>query len=606
MEMKKLTYSLLLAAAVSPAGAQTLHESISVEGKYVPDIIRLDRLYAFPEAGVFPLETSPMPYEWKGVAAAFEPSLMAMPVTGWRVSRVNRPHRGYLEADLGSWLNSNLSAGGRFVDSSSTAVGAWLQFNSSSLWNPNLSEATADRQLFRYDGTLGIYAGHRFGDSGRLDAALSWQTGYFNYFTWIPAVAADAPSQTLNDVAFNVKWTSPVRVGSVMWHADASTRSFGYRRFYLPELQDGVKPARETRVSVEGGVVMPWESGSSIGLDAEADVMLYSEQDNVVTAAGSLLAPENYTQVSLTPFYRFSKGKLNIRVGAEIDLTFNAGLPDARYSAFHIAPDVRLDLQSGPVGLWLNVLGGSRLQTLASLHEDDYYSMPVLSNTRPVYSPFDASLGVSFGPFSGFSAGIEFAYKSVVRTPLGGWYSWMLADYGSPWRDNPDMAGMSPLYGFDTEGLTVKGMSLGLDLAYTTGKIFSAKASAHYQPQREGTGYFNGYDRPRWLLDASMTVNPWKTLKFDVGYSYRGVRNIYTRMKVANPTVSIDGSATETRVAAMRLPDLCMLNLGVSYDFTPNFGLRVEAMNLLDRHDALLPALPSEGLCITGGLKLLF
>ena len=607
MEIKRLAFHLLLAGAFLPAGAQTLHESISVEGKYVPDIIRLDRMYVFPEARVFPLESSPMPYEWRGVAAAFEPSLMTMPVTGWRVSRAPRRNQGYLEADLGSWLNSNLSAGGRFVDNGITTAGAWLQFNSSSLWKPSLSTATADRQRALYDGTLGVYLSHDFAQAGRLDAALSWQTGYFNYFMWRPDREEDAPSQTLNDLAVRLGWTSPYHLGEVGWNASVSARRFAYRRFYLPEMESGVKPACESGVSVQGGVVMPWESGSSIGLDAVADIMLYSHQEDINPTQGLLIvAPDNYTQLALNPFYRFSRGLLNVKAGVEIDLTFNAGLPGKRFSMFHIAPDVKLDFRSGPVGVWLDLLGGSELQTLASQHENDYYSMPVLSNTRPVYSPLDATLGVSFGPFSGFSAGVEFAWKSSNKVPLGGWYSWMLADYSSPWASDPELSSMSPLYGFDTEGLTVKGMSLGLDLAYTTGKVFSIKGSVRYQPQKEGKGYFNGLDRPRWVAEAGMTLNPWGGLKFNVDYSYRGVRTVYTRLTPSRPSVSIDGSGHDSRVAGMRLPDLCMLGAGVSYSFTPSFGLSVQAQNLLNRHDAVLPGLPSEGICITGGFNLLF
>lgn len=601
MEMKKLTLPLLLAAIIPSAGAQTLHESISVEGKYVPDIIRLDRLYAFPESKPLTLETTPMVYDWKGVTAAFDPTLMAMPVTGWRVNRTNTRHAGYLQADLGSWLNSNLSAGYRFLNTPASTAGAWLQFNSTSLWKPDFPVADPDRQMFRYDGTIGVYGGHSFKDSGLLDAALSWHTGYFDYYSWLPLSGQKAPTQTLNDMALKVGWRSEEHKGSLTWYASASARYFGFRDLYLPGTEGGVKPARETRLSIAGGLAMPWESGSTLGLDAGVDALLYSKQDDIVNGSHTLTAPENYSQVELTPYYRFSRGLLNVKVGAKVDLTFHAGLPGNRYSVFHIAPDITLDYQSGSIGFYLNVLGGSQLQTLASLHEQYYYMMPTLSNTRPVYSPIDAALGVTFGPFSGFSAGVEFGYKVANRVPLGGWYGWMMFDSPSPWESN-----LSPLYGFDTEGLTVKGISIGLDLAYTTGKLLTVKASGHYQPQKEGRGYFNGFDRPRWILDAAAVVNPWSTLKVSVGYSYRGVRNIYTRLEQSEPVISIDGSGYKTLIGAMRLPDLTMLNAGASYDITPTFGVRIEALNLLNRHTPRLPGLPNEGMSITGGFSLLF
>ena len=620
--MKRITpniaLTLLIASGWTAAEAQTLHESINVEGKYVPDIIRVDRLYTFPQAKRFPLESSPMAYDWKGVPAAFEPTLMTMPVTGWRVSRDLTRYQGYVEADLGSWLNSNLSAGNRFIDDGNTILGAWLQFNSTSLEKADLDEATADRKRYRYDGTIGVYGAHRFDEAGSLSAALSWHGGYFNYFSYLPYLEGNAPTQTLNDIALRVAWDSPRAKEALVWRAEAGMRWFGYRELYLPTslyasnrfgAESGtiaVTPARETRLWLDGGLAMPWDSGSEIGVDVRFDALLYSDQNSYAfTPDIHLNAPDSYSNLTLTPYYRFSRGLLNVKVGADLDFSFNAGPEGSRYSLFHIAPDVRLDMQKGPVGFYLNVLGGSELQTLADSHEANYYCLPTLASTRPVYSPLDAALGVSFGPFSGFSAGLEFAYKISNRTPMGGWYPYMLSGVPSPWTDVAALQGFSPLYSLDGEGLSVKGFSLGLNLGYTTGRVFTIKGNLRYQPQNGERGYFNGYDRARWVLDAGAELNPWSTLRFSVGYEYRGVRNIYSRLECAGPSMVINGEGRE-EVAALRLPDLTLLKAGISYDFTPAFGIRVEAQNLLDRQDVLLPGLPGEGLSITGGLKVLF
>lgn len=622
MEMKKnrINSRLPLAAAFLLAtgggAAQTLHESINVEGKYVPDIIRTDRIYAFPQARRFPLESSPMAYDWKSVPASFSPTLMTMTVTGWRTSRIPDTHRRYLDADLGSWLNSNLSAGGRFIDNDDTRAGAWLQFNSSSLEKMKLGEATADRKRFRYDGTIGLYGSHNFGEAGTLSAALNWHLGYFNYFMYLPDVADDKdPTQTLNDIALRLAWDSPVRKESLVWHAEAGLRHFGYRSLYLPTSPlsaatpaGGIsgKPARETRIRAQVNLAMPWKSGSEIGADLRIDGLLYSAQSDIVYAPGiTLEAPDNYGQAALTPYYRFSRGLLNVKAGAEIDLTFNAGPERSRYSLFHIAPDVSLDFRKGAAGVYLNVKGGSRLRTLADMHEENYYTLPTLSCTRPVYTPLDAALGVTFGPFAGFSAGAEIAYRISNHTDMGGWYPYILTGRGNPWSGVAELAGYTPLYGFDNEGLNVSGFSVGLNLGYTTGKVFSIKGDAHYQPQKGETGYFNGYDRARWVIDATAELNPWHTFRFSVGYEYRGVRNIYSRLENMTPGNVINGKGKD-RVTALRLPDLTLLKAGVSYDITPAFGIRVDAQNLLNRHDVLLPGLPGEGLSITGGLRILF
>ena len=118
-----------------PASAQ-LHESINVDGRYVPDVIRIDRINAFPKALKSTLTSSPLNYESRGVAAAFNPSLVILPATGWRSDRFISSNPGYLELGVGSWLNSTLSAGYRFLANSTTLFGMRLQNNYTSLWKP--------------------------------------------------------------------------------------------------------------------------------------------------------------------------------------------------------------------------------------------------------------------------------------------------------------------------------------------------------------------------------------------------------------------------------------------------------------------------------------
>ena len=634
MERFNRLYIALALAAVSTlspatALAQQLHEKIDVDGRYVPEIVRVDRIYAFPEAMKFSLDATPLPYVENGVPAQFRPWLTRMPVTGWRVTRHFDRHRGYVEAGLGSWLSSTLSAGFKAIDTRESTLGARLQFNSTSLWKtPKSVETAPDTKRELYDGTIAFYGSHVFSGVGRLDATLSWHQGYFNYYSFAPSYSTTdtkAPSQTLTDISARVGWQSPRSSENAVWNLSADVRHFGFRTLPYPDgSAKGITPARETSLDINGGVFFPWGESSSAGLDASFTSLLYSSQDpaplwllssslpvkgldrvSAKRESASLLPPDSYSQIALTPFYRFSRGLLNIRIGAEIDLTFNAGPENRRYPVFHIAPDVRLDLQSGQFGMWLNALGGSRLQTLAAQWDADPYCLPTVASTRPVYTPLDASLGFGLGPFSGFSMGIEGGYRISRAERLGGWYAAQLS-LGSRRIQGLVGAG-TPLYSFDTEGVNLSGFSVGVNAKYAYGKIFEISAEGHYQPQKGKTGYFNGYDRPRLTASIGATLRPWRGLRLSVGYDYRGVRNIYTRaLTSSNPSISIDGSASATELQSLRLPDITLLNAGVSYDFTPRFGLWVEAMNLLNRHDDWLPMLPSQGLTVMGGFKVIF
>lgn len=603
-----------------PAGAfAQFNQSISVEGKYVPEIFRLDRINSFPQQVRFNLETNPLSYDSKSVPAGFSPSLIPLPATGWRSIKDFSDQRGYLELGAGSFLNSTLSAGYRFINSPETTVGIRLQHNSTSLWKPKMTSEDSDIKQFRYDESLGIFGSHEFDGIGRLNAALDWHIGYFNYYgTRVVGYGTEkdvvkAPSQTLNDVSLRVGWQSPTAYDDITWHAGAGIRYFGYRRFYndnynLDEIFIGVPSTRETDINVNGGVNFPLSTKSAVGIDANIDVITYGGyKDNTIMVGDiTLPKPDSYSLITLTPYYSFSRDNMIVRVGADLDIAANAGPAADRYKAFHVAPDVRLDYQSGPAAFYLHLLGGTRHHTLASNYELDYYQMPFITNTAPIHSPLDGTLGMNFGPFHGFSAGLEVSYRITKGEYLGGWYQQYLNNH---LITNPDLHplpttvdGKYVEYNLASPWrIDMHGISLGANLSLDLGKVFKLKAKANYQPQNGKTGYFNGYDRPRWIAEASAEINPWRSLKFSIGYQYRGVRNIYT-IATAENAITLD----DNYLVSSRLPDITYLNAGASYSFTKNFNIWIQADNLLNRRDEWLPSLPTQGVRILGGFGVTF
>lgn len=632
---------MALAAAALPVGvrAQQLHENIGVQGKYVREVIVQDRINTFPSRITFSLDTAPLPCSLKAVPADFQPAWTAMPLTTPFVRRDISSRRGYLDLSAGSWLDADLSAGYKILADSLWSLNAWLQHNSTSLFRPHLSPAADDVRRFRYDETLGLDLSRRFPGAGTLDAALSYHLGYFNYYGCHPAPAEifqpseqssfKAPTQTLNDLALRVAWNSVrLRRSGLNYSAALSLRHFAYRDLWLPDLQTAStrypdsKGLRETRLSLSGSVAKTWNSGSALGIDLSASALFYAgapKSEFVIDPERtlSLSTPGDYGMVTLTPFYRFSRGKFRLRAGLDIDLAFNAGSPADRYGTFHIAPDIALDWRSGAFGLYLNLAGGSQLQTLAAMHQLDYYNMPALTSTRPVYSPLDAELGFNFGPFAGFSAGISAAYRISRDVPLGGWYMAMLNSGSSPLQtlegiDAESFQGVA--YSLDSHGISLHGVSLGARLAYEYGSILRISASATYQPQNGRNGFFNGLDRPRWTAGISAEVRPVDRLSIFASYSYRGVRRIYTRYYAADPVVTLPGTGipvvsdrkSDPPLCSMRLPDITDLSVGASFRIRSWVRVFVQASDILNRKVLWLPATPLQGISVTGGFNFLF
>ncbi len=84
------------------------------------------------------------------------PQPLPLEATGWRTSRLEAS-RGYIDAGLGSWLNSTLSFGYTIIDDSDISAGVRFQHNSTSLWNPEIFDGS-DVCRQRYDERIGFPA----------------------------------------------------------------------------------------------------------------------------------------------------------------------------------------------------------------------------------------------------------------------------------------------------------------------------------------------------------------------------------------------------------------------------------------------------------------
>lgn len=599
---RRALWAILGALLPALAPAQ-LHESINVEGKYVPEVFRIDRLNTLPRRVDFRLESQPLQYDRQGVATSFAPSVLTLPATTWDASRQVDLMPGYIELGMGSWLNSTLSAGYRMVDNRSTLLGIRLQHNSTSLWEPKGPRVPHNRQ-YRYDESAGLYFTHVFRGAGRLDAALDYNFGRFNYYGVYPRLVhgdpytyAPVPSQTVNDLSFNADWRSPLTPDTrLTWSAGAGVRYFGYRSFHEHSAAPRLKGSRETDLQLRGKVGMPWGDGSTAGIDATVDAIMLS---------GLRTDARDHALLALKPYYRFNSGLLDIRLGADIDVTVNAAPKGEDFSFLHIAPDVRIACQSGQVGVFVSATGGTRLNTLASLRQLDYYAVP-LSGAMPVFTPLDAKAGVNLGPFSGFSIGVEGRYAVQQHTPAGGWYmTWL--NYGNEscsgfWPQPPLTSDM--MYIDNAGGIDLRGFSAGAHIAYEYGKLFSASASGSWQPQDGKKGIFNGYDRAKFTAEARVAARPVERLLVEASYSLRARRGTWAEgrpdFNAGDVTVTGDPGA---RLYRMHLGNVSNLGVSGTWSLTPDFAVWGSVDNILNRHVEMLPAQPAPGITFMAGLK---
>lgn len=575
------------------AGAQ-LNSSVNVEGEYEPLVIETERLNAFPLGYRFELPAPSVSYEYEGIVTDFRPDLLTMGATRRQTDWPWTARRGFADFRMGSYLNSKLHAGYYLLTDDRQSLLAQLEFNMSTLSRSRVPvDYTSPSRKRLYDGRFSLGYSRLLGSEGLLDAEVSYRLGFFNYYgtTAEKALSPDgikAPYQTLNNAAASVAYVS---VPSLVrgWHAEARMNYLGYRRLYGPHISLG-HGDRETTLEAGAGYAFNFADNSAIGLDAGGTFLFYgSPADGEFSPFNS--RKRNYGLIDILPSYRFEKGYLAIKAGADFAVAYDAmgNKPGKKFGALHIAPDVAIDYRSDAgLGIFLEAKGGVTPSTLAMRADFDRYQMPWLLSTQPVYSPLDARVGVNAGPFAGFRAGIDFRYVVAKNVPIGGWYQAFLGS----WPQFP--AALDPsLIDPYMQGMNLNGISIGLKTSYAFGTMIEVSLDGHYIAQNGKKGIFNGFDRPRWILEAEAVARPMAKLKIEMGYGYRGVRNCYAWT---------DSGELE----AWRLPDITDLNAKVTYSILDNFDIYCQGDNLINRRVDILPGLQSEGIVISGGIYVEF
>lgn len=551
-----------LAAATTitfTGAAQNLSESVTVEGRYTPEVIQADRLPVAPSVISLKAPESNMTYDRTGVMADFAPDALSMSATGWRATKNYNNSRGYVDVRLGSWLNSSLSAGVNVFRSPDTQANVWLQHNSTSLWKAwnagDMYYADADRR-FRYDETIGADFCHHITDIGTISATLQYHLGYFNYYATHHGLAENghypAPTQTLNDVAARVAWKGETSQ-NVSYGAKADVRYFGYRSMYLPTIIENpmvTKGERESLVNLEANAAYHPAETAKIGIDVR-----YS---GVFNQIGS-----NVNRMELLPAYSVAGNLFSVKVGANV-----AFVNTETGTRFRAAPDIMLGIRKGITSVSLSLGGGTYLRTMAWRHTMDYYANPSAGCYEAAYSPIDAKVALQFNPGGKWTFGVEGMWRATLDETSGGLYQLML---------NGGLQNVAT----DIVSSRLHGMSIAINAGYEFSRFLRLNGRGTWQPQHGTVGILNGFDRPVFTAALSAESRPVDALTLRLDYNLRARR--------------------------LLLPgNLSRINLGGAYRITERLSVSAEIDNLLNRHEDLFPGLPTEGLAATAGIQFVF
>lgn len=542
--------------------AQNISESVTVEGRYQPEVIAADRISVLPTALTLKVPDSPMSYDRNGVIAAFAPDALPMEATGWRAIKAFDTSKGYLNVNLGSWLNSSLSAGYNAIKNDNTRLNIYLQHNSTSLWQAWKKDAASSKpaadKRFRYDETIGANLQQRFGEAGELKAAAQYHYGYFNYYATtvgpLKHGRIQAPTQNLNDVYAKADWSGNVNE-NFSYDANADVRYFGYSNSYLPLPDNANELAKEKgshETSLNIGGMMECKAGK------KGKIELGLRYSGVINSVGN-----DMNRGELLPSYLYAGKTFSMRLGLNAALVGNG-----KRTQFRIAPDVMFSARKGIMAFTAKAGGGTHFRTLAWAHMYDYYSDPGMGCHQAAYSPIDAVLAFQLNPGGKWTFGIEGGWRTTLDETFGGYYQALL--------NNMEL----PENAFSESG-NIHGFSLGVNAGYKFSKYFALNGKFAWQPQDGSKGYFNGFDRAAITADVSAESNPIDNLSIGLDYRLRAKRLL------------LPGSMSR-------------LDLRGAFQITEKFSIVAEFNNLLNRHEEMLPGLALEGFNVSAGVQITF
>lgn len=492
------------------------------------------------------------------------------------------PYRGYASIGYFPAFNIGASAGYRFIDTRRTRLGAWLQYDGYS-YKPSDAE-TSDGSYSDNTVTIGAWFDQRVGSRSQFGAGLSYSHA-----------AVGLPDEFVNDSrsadVFDGRLTWTSRVGVVGYGASLDFSHFGFGKD-MAVSTGSIKAASENRFTLKGGVGYYGSSESSRGgIDLTADFVSRSNGFEQVAVPAASLDFDSYDNgffehdavpngvlyfyspidagmlgvISLTPYYSFSDGTVNGRIGAKVELSTGG---DGK--KIHVAPDVMLDWNpASQLALFARIGGGEHLNSLRTLFDYCPFMNSAWQYQRS-HLPVTADLGVNIGSFAGFSARIFGGYAVANE--------WLMPQYSSL----PANSQVLKLEGSNFGIYDIKGWHAGVGLAYELRSMVKAEVSAQTAPQGRDKGYYMWLDRAKYVIDAKVEVRPIAPLRVSLGYQLRTKRRNY----------AFDGSAYEL----IDLRSVNDLSVDASYSINDSFSVFARGENLLNRRHELISDIESQGI----------
>ncbi len=573
---------MLLAAGPGLSAQENLTQEITVRHHEEVKPTDAVKINASPVVTMPPLQASRLTYGMRQIRVGVPASISSLSPAAYGDTIYVSPYKGYASLGYLPMLNLGASAGYKFIDNDRVRLNGWLQYDGTSYrgdlpWQPADVADKESVRLRRNFVTLGSALHTAVGRQSFIDMGLDYTFARFN------TPSCDGMDNQ-NVHRFNLQGLWTINTGKWNGGAGLSYGHFAYGNLInmdasyftesadqtpvedWPALVDKAKrPVREDRITAHAFVAGKVLGAEAAGLSVNFSYLTYGRNSAVAVLPGTdwadggmalrPLGSFSHGLLSFRPYYRTTWNHIDLDLGANLEVTVNNG------RVFHISPSAQATWKPADlVAVYVKANGGERQNTLGSLFDVTYYSIPNVAYNNS-HVPLNGEVGVTIGMFRGFYAELAAGYA-------------IANDWLMPLMPDPQTTMFSPV--------DMKGYKLHIALGYRYRNLAEASISFERAPQKVDRGFFLWRDRAKNVAEANLRVSPISSLDINIGWTYRGGR--------------MTGTGTGE---LMPLGNVNALSVGGIYRITPQWSAFANVENILNHRFTLIGGLPSQGV---GGL----
>lgn len=545
--MKQTVYAFAaLAALALPAQAQntkqandsTLNRTVVVEQEYTPDIVDAAKVNVLPRVEEPVVDKKAVEYDETLVPAAQVPAPALQAYTGKEEREKARP--GHVRLGYGNYGNLDTRASYRFDLGGNDRIDLGFRMNG---MDGDLEYGQEDWGAFFYHTNASVGYRHSF-RRATLDIAGDFDQKNFNF---VPGLSFS--KQKLMSGGVHIGSASTDNSLPLQYRVETNLRFYGRQHDLLA---DSTGNTRETLVRTKADVWGAIDDGQAVGIAAEMNNVLYD---------WALL--ENYTALTLTPYYRLKPGRWDIRLGLNVDLSFGYG------KSFRVSPDASAQLAFADSHLfYVRATGGKRLNGFQRMGELNPYVL-LSGQLDATYELVDANVGYKASPANGLWFNIHAGYQNLQNELF-------FVTRGIP-------SGSRQLAPATAD---IQNLHAGLEISYDCRGLFGITASGVYRHWFDDTDGTYEKCKPSFVGHVRADIRPVSLLEVSVGFRY------------VSEVEETGGSS---------LDEYTDLYLRGSYEFTPGVAIYLQAANLAGtRNLQRYWGYPTEGANFVGGVSFRF